>query len=135
LAVSRVYPLDWRVRSARLNKGNEMRKLLLAAAGGALLAYAPAAWAQMDTGADSYRRLNRDPTVSYGASGTATPTPGARDGDGGWFSGLTVISPNDPTYSYNEPPHAGQSSLIELNGDDHGRGTSYPAILGHDSGM
>jgi hypothetical protein len=110
-----------------------MRQLLLAAAGTALLAYAPAAWAQMDTGADSYRRLNRDPTVSYGASGTTT-TMGARDGDG-WFSGLSVISPNDPTYSYTEPPHAGQPTLIELNGDDHGRGTSYPAILGHDSGM
>jgi hypothetical protein len=112
-----------------------MRQLLLAAAGAALLAYAPAVSAMdLDTGANAYRRMNDEATPSYGGSGAPAATaPGARDGDGGWFAGLSVISPNDPAYSYSDPPHRGQPSLIDLNGDDHGRGTSYPQIIGHDS--
>jgi hypothetical protein len=105
--------------------------VLLAAAGAALLAYAPAASA-LDTGADAYRRMNAKPTTSYGAGGTPTAAmPGGRDGGA---DGASVISPNDPTYSYSEPPHRGAPTTIDLNGDDGGRGTSYPAILGHDSG-
>jgi hypothetical protein len=112
-----------------------MRQLLLAVAGAALLAYAPAASAlDLDTGSDTYRRMNDEPTASYGASGVPSAVaPGGRDSDGGWFSGLNMISPNDPAYAYSDPPHRGQPSLIDLNGDDHGRGTSYPQIIGHDS--
>jgi hypothetical protein len=114
-----------------------MRKLLLAAASISVLAWAADARAQVDTSAQSYRAINSGAASSYGASGTVAPTgsgaPAAADE--GWFSGLSIISPNDPTYSYTEPPHAGQPAAWELNGDDHGRGTSYPAILGHDSGM
>jgi hypothetical protein len=113
-----------------------MRKLLLAAASTLVLAGAADARAQVDTSAQAYRTINSGATASYGAGGTTEATGrGNATVDGGWFSGLSVISPNDPTYSYTEPPHAGQPAAWELNGDDHGRGTSYPAILGHDSGQ
>jgi hypothetical protein len=111
-----------------------MRTVVLAAASSILLATAPAAWAQVNTGASAYRAINGETTSSYGAGGTAAAT-GGRDAETGWFAGATVISPNDPTYSYSEPPHAGQPATWEFNGDDRGRGTSYPAILGHDSGQ
>ncbi len=113
-----------------------MRQLLLAAAGTALLAYAPAASAlDLDTGPNAYRQMNDQPAATYGAGGApAAVAPGAgRENDGGFLAGLSVISPNDPTYSYSDPPHRGQPSLIDLNGDDGGRGTSYPQIIGHDS--
>jgi len=114
-----------------------MRKLLLAAASTVVLAWAPGAWAQVDTSAHAYRAINGEGNNSYGSSGAA-PAAGMAGGGGsadtGWLSGVSVISPNDPTYSYTEPPHAGQPSAWELNGDDHGKGTSYPAILGHDGG-
>ncbi|MBI3516332.1 MAG: hypothetical protein HY060_20065 [Proteobacteria bacterium] len=110
-----------------------MRHLLLATvAGAAVLAGASAAWAQLDTSTQAYRAVEGAPATSYGASGAATLSAGGRDGNGGWFGGLSVISPNDPAYSYSEPPHRGQPTLMELNGDDGGRGTSYPAIHGRD---
>src|SRR5438105_2917364 len=103
-----------------------MRQILFAAAGAALLAYAPTASAQMDTSADAYRRMNDEPVVSYGASGSVTTsygasgavttTAGGRDTtDSGWFGGLSFISPNDPEYSYTAPPHRGQPMTWELN--------------------
>ncbi|MEJ0069587.1 MAG: hypothetical protein WDO24_13605 [Pseudomonadota bacterium] len=109
-----------------------MRSLLLAAASSAVLAWSSGAWAQVDTSAQAYRAINGETTTSYGSSGAAQSAGSNSSADTGWFSGLTIISPNDPTYSYTEPPHAGQPQAWELNGDDHGRGTSYPAILGHD---
>ena len=116
-----------------------MRAIVLAAAGSVMLAWAPSAWAQLDTSANAYRAMNDETTNSYGASGT---TGGAAGGGRatepgpfeGLFGGVSIINPNDPTYSYSEPPHRGQPAEWELNGDDHGRGTSYPAIFGHDSG-
>ena len=113
-----------------------MRHILLAAASAALLAYAPAAWAQqVDTSADAYRHMNAEPVTSYGANTVTTTAPGGRNGgDGGWFSGLSIITPNDPEYSYSAPPHRGQPATWELNGDDRGRGTSYPAVYSIDGG-
>jgi hypothetical protein len=116
-----------------------MRAIVLAAAGSVLLAWAPAAWAQVDTSANAYRAMNSEPSQSYGAAGgSGTAAGGGRTTEPGLFERLfgnaTFISPNDPTYSYSAPPHRGQPTEWELNGDDHGRGTSYPAILGHDSG-
>jgi len=110
-----------------------MKQLLWAAVGAAALAIATPASAQMDTSAQAYRAVE-GATASYGGGGTVN-TAGGPYADSGWFAGASVISPNDPTYSYTEPPHRGQPAAWELNGDDHGRGTSYPAILGHDTGM
>jgi hypothetical protein len=42
------------------------------------------------------------------------------------------VAPVDPRYALNHPPHRGQPSAYELNGDDGGRGTVYPHIVGHD---
>ena len=113
-----------------------MRQLLWAAAGAALLAGATPALAQMDTSAHAYRAIDATATTpSYGGGGVAGDSAGGRGTNDGWFAGMATISPNDPTYSYTEPPHRGQPSAWELNGDDGGRGTSYPAILGHDTGM
>jgi len=114
-----------------------MRTMLLAAAGSALLAWAPTAWAQVDTGAQAYRMMNGPADSSYGSSGGAGIAAGGRDGgteSGGWLEGLQIISPNDPVYSYSDPPHRGQPMEWEYNGDDGGRGTSYPQIVGHDDG-
>src|SRR5258708_21327007 len=112
---------------------NEMRHVLLATAAIAVLAGATAACGPIDTSAQSYHAYDGAATPSYGASGSAMAAAGGRNGDSGWLGGLTVISPNDPAYSYSEPPHRGQSTMMELNGDDGGRGTSYPAIIGRDS--
>ena len=113
-----------------------MKAIVLAAAGSVMLAWAPSAWAQLDTSAQAYRNMNSPADNSYGSSGGASTGAGggSTTTDAGWFSGLSIISPNDPTYSYTEPPHPGQPAAWELNGDDHGKGTSYPAILGHDGG-
>jgi hypothetical protein len=113
-----------------------MRAIVLAAAGSVMLAWAPSAWAQLDTSAQAYRNMNSPADNSYGSSGGVRTGGGggSTTADAGWFSGLSIISPNDPTYSYTEPPHAGQSPVWELNGDDGGRGTSYPAIKSNDGG-
>jgi hypothetical protein len=114
-----------------------MRAIVLAAASSILLSAAPAAWAQVNTGAEAYRAINGETTTSYGASGSSAAT-GGRSGESGFFESLfgnaQIITPNDPTYSYAEPPHAGQVREWEYNGDDHGRGTSYPQIMGRDGG-
>lgn len=103
-----------------------MKKLLLAAASVAVLALAPAAWAQS----------NKEPVnQGYGPSGSDDHAGAGGHPGSGWLSGLTVITPVDPAYSWTEPSHSGESSLTDMNGNDHGRGTSYNAITGHDSGM
>lgn len=116
-----------------------MRTIVLAAASSILLLGASAAWAQeVNTGAQAYRAINGETSTDYGASGAAASTGGRGSDSGGFFASLfgngQVISPNDPTYSYSDPPHAGQVKTWEYNGDDHGRGTSYTQIVGHDGG-
>jgi hypothetical protein len=135
-----------RAGMALLNGGTEMRQLLLAVAGTAMLAWTPAFGLDLDTGPDAYRRINGaehrsynpyaynsyGSSSSYGSSGVSSTTmPGGRDSGDRPFRRLTMISPNDPAYSYFEPPHRGQPPVWELNGDYPG---TYTAILGHDQG-
>ena len=89
-----------------------MRHVLLATAAVAVLAGATAACGPIDTSAQAYHAYDGAATPSYGASGSAMAAAGGRNGDSGWLGGLTVISPNDPAYSYSEPPHRGQSTSL-----------------------
>jgi hypothetical protein len=104
-----------------------MKHYLLALAGAAALTSAGVAMAQSSM--DS--QFHGSAAGRYGPSEEVRAPSPASDP----VANTRYVSPNDPRYSFTEPPHRGEPSALEMNGDDGGRGTSYAHIIGHEGGQ